>query len=292
MTIAGVPLSLALLAGGLATVNPCGFPLLPAFLSYYVGAEEAQLPGAATRVGQGLVVGLLVTAGFLGLFTVIGLPITLGATAVARTLPWTGIGMGLALVAFGLLALAGKPVRGPATRPIPVGRDRRARTIVIFGASYGLASLGCTLPVFLTLVGSSAGTGPTVTSLVAFAAYGCGMATVLMALSVAASLAQQGLARRIRRLLPALPRIAGGLLALAGAYLTYYWWRIRFGSRATLASDPVVGRVVRYTARLTTSIEGAGWSLMMVAGSVVAASAAAAWWQRRRRVSGSTSGVA
>lgn len=35
-----VSLSLAFLAGTVATVNPCGFALLPAFLSYYVGAAE------------------------------------------------------------------------------------------------------------------------------------------------------------------------------------------------------------------------------------------------------------
>ena len=35
-----VPISIALVAGGLAVVNPCGFPLLPAFLSYYLGAQE------------------------------------------------------------------------------------------------------------------------------------------------------------------------------------------------------------------------------------------------------------
>lgn len=282
MTIEGVPVYLALVSGGLATLNPCGFPLLPAFLSFYVGADEARLPRAPTRVGQGLVVGLLVTAGFLGLFTLIGLPITLGATAVARAVPWAGIGLGVVLVAFGVLALAGRKVRLPAARPMPVGGERRARTIVLFGVSYGLASLGCTLPIFLTLVGSSVGAGPTVASLVAFAAYGLGMAVVLMALSVAAALAQQGLARWLRRLLPYLPRVSGGLLVAAGAYLTYYWWRIRFGPSATLASDPVVGRVVRYTARLTTSAEGAGWRLVIGAGLVVAISAGVAWRQRRR----------
>ena len=45
--------TLALVAGGLAVVNPCGFPLLPAFLSFYLGADEAQLPRASTRVVPG-----------------------------------------------------------------------------------------------------------------------------------------------------------------------------------------------------------------------------------------------
>jgi cytochrome c-type biogenesis protein len=288
MTIEGVPLSLAFVSGGLAALNPCGFPLLPAFLSFYVGAGEARLPRAPTRVAQGLAVGLLVTAGFLGLFTLIGLPITFGATAVARTVPLAGIALGIVLSASGLVALSGRQLRLPAARPIPLGRERRARTIMLFGLSYGLASLGCTLPVFLTLVGSSIGTGRTTASVVAFAAYGLGMAVVLMALSVAAALAQQGLARWLRRFMPYLPRVTGGLLVAAGAYLTYYWWRIRFGARATLASDPIVGGVIRYTSRLTASAEGAASLLLILAGLVVAISAGATWVQWRRRTEAST----
>ena len=45
-----VPISIALVAGGLAVINPCGFPLLPAFLSFYLGADEWRLPSAPTRV--------------------------------------------------------------------------------------------------------------------------------------------------------------------------------------------------------------------------------------------------
>jgi cytochrome c-type biogenesis protein len=69
-----VPLALALVAGALASVNPCGFPLLPAFLSFYVGAEEEDLPRAPARVGQGLLVGLLVSTGFLAVFALVGVP--------------------------------------------------------------------------------------------------------------------------------------------------------------------------------------------------------------------------
>jgi cytochrome c-type biogenesis protein len=85
--MADVSLSIAFVGGGLATLNPCGFPLLPAFLSFYAGADETQLPSASTRLAQGLAAGLLVTAGFLGVFAVIGLPISLGATAISRVLP-------------------------------------------------------------------------------------------------------------------------------------------------------------------------------------------------------------
>ncbi len=84
MATSSVPLTIALAAGGLSVVNPCGFPLLPAFLSFYLAADEEQLPRARTRALQGIVVGGFVTVGFLGLFAIVGLPVTYGAGAFAR----------------------------------------------------------------------------------------------------------------------------------------------------------------------------------------------------------------
>jgi cytochrome c biogenesis protein CcdA len=96
-----VPVSVALAAGGLAVINPCGFPLLPAFLSFYLGAHEQTLPRAQTRILQGLLVGALVAIGFVGVFALAGLPVSFGVALVARAVPWAGLATG------GLLALAG-----------------------------------------------------------------------------------------------------------------------------------------------------------------------------------------
>ena len=72
--MSGVSLTLAAVTGGLSVLNPCGFPLLPSFLSFYASTNDRQLPTATTRVGQGLHVGVLVTAGFLGVTTNRSLP--------------------------------------------------------------------------------------------------------------------------------------------------------------------------------------------------------------------------
>ena len=45
----GAPLALAFAAGMLATVNPCGFAMLPAYLSYFVGLEEDPAAAGADR---------------------------------------------------------------------------------------------------------------------------------------------------------------------------------------------------------------------------------------------------
>ena len=89
-----VPVSVALVAGGLAVINPCGFPLLPAFLSFYLGADDNELPRAPTRILRGLLVGALVSAGFLGLFALASLPVSFGVVLVARAIPWAGLATG------------------------------------------------------------------------------------------------------------------------------------------------------------------------------------------------------
>lgn len=273
----GVPVTLALVAGALATLNPCGFPLLPAFLSFYVGAQDERLPRAG-GILQGLLVGLVVTAGFLAVFVVVGLPVAYGAAAVSDALPWAGVALGGILVAAGVASLVGRPPRLRVRWGMRVRPTRGASPMLLFGVGYGVASLGCTLPVFLAVVGAAAGGASTA---VVFAVYGAGMAVVLTALSVAAALLREGLARGLRRILPHMSRIAGALLVAAGGYLAYYWYRVGFGPATTLSEDPVVTFVARFTSRVQTSAEGSGAFVVAAAGVVVALAVAALL---RRRV--------
>jgi cytochrome c-type biogenesis protein len=291
--MSGVSLSIAFVGGGLATLNPCGFPLLPAFLSFYVGADEARLPSAPTRAAQGLAAGMLLTAGFLGVFAVVGLPISLGLGAIAPAIPWLGIGIGATLVLAGLGSVAGVRIAVPTHVGSRVPHARRWTATLTFGAAYGMASLGCTLPIFLALLGASlTSTGPGGT-LAVFAAYGLGMAVVLTALAVGGALLREGLAGRLRSLLPYAARIAGTLLVVSGGYLVYYWARIRFGSAATLADDPIVGMVTRYSARLQSYAAGQGRLFFAGAGVVVAIASVATITRsiRSRRRSSSTAAV-
>jgi cytochrome c-type biogenesis protein len=275
-----VPISVALVAGGLAVVNPCGFPLLPAFLSFFLGADEERLPSAETRLLQGLYVGALVALGFLGLFAVAGLPVSFGVTAIANAIPWAGLVTGALLVALGLATMLGLRLRLPEPRLPTVRRERRASAMVVFGVGYGAASLGCTLPLFLTLVGASLG-GAKVT---VFVAYGTGMALVLMALAVLIALAREGAVRAVRPLLPYLSRVSGALLVVAGGYLTYYWARLRFGDTATVADDPIVRFGVRFSGDVRTFADGQGSTIVAVAAGFVALALLGSIWRSRATI--------
>lgn len=260
-------------------LNPCGFPLLPAFLSFYLGAKDERLPSAPTRILQGLLVGALVAVGFLGLFAAVALPVSFGVGAVADAVDWVGLATGIGLALAGAAALIGWT---PRLRPLPVVRPRRERRLgamLLFGVGYGAASLGCTLPILLALIGASLGAE----KLAVFGAYGTGMAVVLMALAVGVALAREGLARRLRPLLAHVNWIAALLLFVSGGYLTYYWGRIRFGNQLTLADDPIMGTASRYAAQLEIFARRHGTPLLAVAATVVAVALATAVLQLLRR---------
>ena len=280
-----VPLSVALVAGALVALNPCSVPLLPAFLSYYFGVKRDVLPRARTGLLQGLLVGALLTVGVVGVFTLIGLPLVYGASRVTDAVPWLGLAAGAAAMLAGVVALAG---RGSITLPLPGSLSRqhgRWMRPLLFGVAYGVASLGCSLPVFLAFLASSLSVRGSGNALAVLAAYVAGIATTITALLVVATLLREGLARRLGPLAARLHRVSGLLLLLAGGYLTYFWARLEFGSSATLADDPIVGVATRYSARMQTLAGRLGVSLVLaLALLVLLALAAGAWRSARPRL--------
>jgi len=141
-----VPLSVALVAGALVALNPCSLPLLPAFLSYYLGVERDRLPRARSGLLQGLLVGALLTLGVVAVFGAIGLPLVYGASRIIGTVNWLGLAAGIAALLGGTVALAGG---GRSTLPLPrrftAARHSWLRPL-IFGVAYGVASLGSACP--------------------------------------------------------------------------------------------------------------------------------------------------
>lgn len=216
-----VPLAAAFTAGLVAAVNPCGFPMLPAYLSWFIGTDDEDVD-PATRVPRALVSGLAVSLGFLVVFAALGVPINAGVSEIYRLMPWFTIVIGVVLAGLGIAMLSGRQLKVALPRLDRGGKSRRFRSMVLFGVSYAIASLSCTLPVFLIVVAGTTERSNFLSGLLAFLAYGVGMSLVLLALSLAIALARDSMVRRMRALLQHVDRIAGGLLVLVGAYLVYY----------------------------------------------------------------------
>jgi len=221
-----IDLAFAFTAGMLATINPCGWAMLPSFVAYYLGTDDAYFATQPTckRVIEGIRTGGLITLGFLTVFTLMGTIITFGLRFLVRYLPLSSIGIGILLTLLGVwLFLGGHlPLTFPTFTP---EKARSPKAMYLFGLAYGLVSLSCTLPIFLAVVGVSLPQNTWFNVLITFAVYGSGMAFVLTSLAISLVLFQQGIAKRARSLLPYVHRIGASLLVLAGLYLIWYQGR-------------------------------------------------------------------
>ena len=233
--VAVLPVGYAFGAGMVAAVNPCGFAMLPAYLSLYVGAQEDDFArrSAPTRLLRALLVCATVSLGFILLFGLAGVVVSAGGNALLGAMPWVAILIGGALILLGLWTLAGCSLyfgffERFASR-VGDPTNVSARGFFLFGLAYGAASLSCTLPVFLAVVGSGISAGGFLAGAGQFLGYGLGMASVLMALTLALAFFKQGLVARLRKAVSYVQLASAVLLVLAGAYMIFYWSSLNQG---------------------------------------------------------------
>jgi cytochrome c-type biogenesis protein len=220
-----LPTGYAFAAGMVATVNPCGVLFLPSLVAYAVGRTDAPWTG---RLRAAVARGLAATLGFVGLFTLVGAIFALGGHALGAWFPVGGVVVGAALTLLGLvLTLSDRPL-GLLAASRAMGRagpGQDLASLFAFGIAYAVASLGCTLPVFLVVAGLALAAPDPLAAVGQFVAYALGMGLVLSAVLVAASLFQSAVHRWLRRIVPYVHRLAAAFLMGAGLYLAVYWLR-------------------------------------------------------------------
>jgi cytochrome c biogenesis protein CcdA len=227
----GIKLGFAYAVGAASAVNPCGFAMLPAYLGLYVsGGNQDQRP--FVLVARAVMVGLSVSAGFVVLFGLVGLILGFGSQAiVVAALPYVGLAIGALLIGAGaFMAGGGKIYTSLAQRAASRIGDPSQMNLpgyVLFGISYGLASLSCTLPLFLAVLGVGTGlSSGWLETLGQFVLYAAGMGSVIMALTLGMALARSVMVRWMRAILPYVGVVGAWLMVVAGVYIMFYWLTI------------------------------------------------------------------
>jgi cytochrome c-type biogenesis protein len=224
-----LPVGFAFGAGMVAAVNPCGFAMLPAYLSLYLGAPEEEFARrtAGARALRALLVSLAVSSGFVLLFGAAGVVVAAGGHALLGAMPWVGLSIGVVLGVLGLWMLAGQSLYASFFQRIAgrLGSPKVAtpKGFFLFGLGYGAASLSCTLPVFLLVVGNGIAAGGFLPAMSRFMGYALGMASVIVTLTLALALFKGGLVAWFGRIVPHVRLASAVLLLGAGVYLILYW---------------------------------------------------------------------
>jgi len=221
-----LPFGYAFAAGMVAAVNPCGVLLLPSLVAYYLGAERRSAQPWYERTTSAFFVGVMATLGFVVVFAAIGFVFAVGGRALGAYFPVGGIAVGLGLVTLGIwTVVSGRSIglAGASRAMAGVRLGSSPRSLFLFGVGYGVASLACTLPVFLVVVGSALAAGGLLPAAGQFVVYALGMGTVVSAVVVGAAFFRAAVSGLLRGTLPYLPGVSASLLIGAGVYLVHYW---------------------------------------------------------------------
>ena len=218
----------ASLAGFASFFAPCAFPLLPGYISYYVGMVDAG-GKAKPPIYLGAVGGLGIVAFFSmigGSVTVLGAPFT---PYLVKLKPLIALGillLGVAMIRNYTLssALLDRLRLGIARRSI---EEKNPSTgVFLFGLAYAAASLGCTLPVFgaLLLYTLSLGSG---LGIIMLLAYAVSMGGAMLMATLGISRAGDALTKKLAASTAMIKKGSGAVLVLVGLYLLSFY--ARFG---------------------------------------------------------------
>jgi cytochrome c-type biogenesis protein len=231
-------LGFAFAAGMLATVNPCGFAMLPAYLALVVMGGERT---TATAVLRALVATALMALGFLLVFGAFGLVVAPLGTSLQEYLPAVTVVIGLAMAVLGGWMLAGREVTLLLPKPSKGAPTAKLTSMFGYGLAYAVVSLSCTIGPFLAVTSATFRGGSVITGITAYVAYGLGMALVVGVLAVSVALTGTTLTARVRQVLPYVHRVGGGILLVAGIYVGYYGvYELRLFHTSAPADDPIV----------------------------------------------------
>ena len=98
----------------------------------------------------------------------------------------------------------------------------------LFGVSYALASLSCTIPLFLGVIGTSSAGRTFNDRLGSFVSYAVGMGLLATTLTLGVAFAKNGFVSKFRELLPKMNIISALVLIVVGTYVALYgFWSIQ-----------------------------------------------------------------
>jgi len=208
----------AFMAGIFAFLAPCSFPMLPSYVAYFLGFDEENEDKGIIRSGlTGLYFGSLTTLGFLVFFALIGLLLLPVSSLIRANLAVVSGVVAAALVILGLLMLSGKDPY--MTLPVKAPEKKGPINFFLFGLLYAAASLGCSLPIFISVVLAAFGMNGAIGSLFILTVYAAGMGALMIPIAIATSVSRDVLIEKLRANVGLIKKIGAIVLVLMGIYI-------------------------------------------------------------------------
>ncbi len=209
-------LTVTFVAGAYALLSPCGYPMLPGYISYYLGITSS--------LRKAVFHGVACVSGIITVFSTIGAITSLVGSVINPFIPYLELVAGISTILFGLSILFEIDF-SPLNLLFKAPKSRGAVGIFLYGIIYGLATLGCSAPLFFSILFLAIASGP-VTGFITFLVYAIGMSVPLILTTVLVVMAKKSILKKIVTMTPKLQKMSGIVLIIIGVYLLYYYYTV------------------------------------------------------------------
>jgi cytochrome c-type biogenesis protein len=206
-------LILIFLAGMLALFSPCSFPMLPGYISYYLGAKIS--------LKRAIFGGIVCILGLFIVFSIIGLIVFIFHIFIISS--FLGFIAGIIIIFMGISMII--EIKFP--KFFIISRTPRQKGLIglfLYGIAYGLATFGCSAPISLSIIFYSIATNSPLYGIIAFIIYTIGMGIPIIIITILIAKTKNLIIKRVMKIIPRLQKISGIVLIIIGSYLIYSYY--------------------------------------------------------------------
>lgn len=212
-------LSLVFAAGVFATFNPCGFAMLPAYMTMLVNSSTKSTSPTQLAL-RAIQFASLMSLGVISVFALFAAVIFPISTSIQRYLPIVTITIGGLLIALGAMTLLGRAVFlkklwSPNTAP-----STRLRSLYLYGVTFALGSVSCTIGPLLAATSKTLNLG-LIATIKSYLFYALGMSVTIVLIALLALFSQATL-RKVRNSMRIVEIISSIFLIVVGLYLIIF----------------------------------------------------------------------
>ncbi|MBS3815372.1 MAG: cytochrome c biogenesis protein CcdA [Hadesarchaea archaeon] len=206
-------------SGIIAFLSPCSFPLLPAYISYYLGLrEDSEEVRMVNVLKKGLLGGLTCSLGVIFTFLLIGIGVASFSNVITPQIPMLELIAGVLLIFLGFLMFLDKGMSFHFK--VKPGEKKGYLNLLGFGVIYALATAGCVAPLFLGVVTIAVSTGFS-EGVAIFLFYALGLSSLLITVTLLLASAKEMMMAKLKQLMGYVGKVGGVILILVGIYLLY-----------------------------------------------------------------------
>jgi cytochrome c-type biogenesis protein len=231
--------------GVLTFFSPCSFPMLPGYMTYYLGLRDSR------NQRKSILGGIAAAAGIVLLFLVVAILVGIFGSAISQYVIYLEPVLGAMLVVMALLIILDININfGLLTFPIKKGMAFSKRTLdrmrgreqkegerrmvkdieeggyvglFLYGVGYGAAAAGCMAPVVIALILLAASQGSFLASVGIFLVFALAMALLMVTITVLLGQYGNDALQRMRVNPKTVKVLSSVVLLVVGVYLLAYF---------------------------------------------------------------------